>query len=52
MSSWRANRGVRAGAYSLRNPEQVLVHLSDTDVLRLPANRNAFNDGYYGNVDF
>ena len=40
--TWPPNRGVRVGVYSLRNPEDLIVHLEGESAVVIPANRNAW----------
>jgi hypothetical protein len=40
--TWPPDRGVRVGAYSLRNPEDLIVHLEGEATVVIPANRNAW----------
>ena len=40
--TWPPDRGVRVGAYSLRNPEDLIVHLEGESAVVIPANKNAW----------
>jgi hypothetical protein len=40
--TWPSDRGVRVGAYSLRNLEDLIVHLEGEADIVIPANRNAW----------